>query len=97
MNRAETFNDIVSMDVNFWKITFKESPRVKTTLEVLNIVDAASGMHIAVQVADQTAGLRSPGVSSTKQKDEAYLWNQHRLKHTGRWDRWKTMPGTCDK
>ena len=23
------------------------------------------------------------------QKDEAYLWNQHRLKHTGRWDRWK--------
>ena len=31
VNHAETFNDIVSMDVNFWKITFKESPRVKTT------------------------------------------------------------------
>ena len=35
VNHAETFNDIVSMDVNFWKITFKESPRVKTTLKVL--------------------------------------------------------------
>ena len=33
VNHAETFNDIVSMDVNFWKITFKESPRVKTTFE----------------------------------------------------------------
>ena len=55
VNHAETFNDIVSMDVNFWKITFKESPRVKTTLKVLNIVDAASGMHIATQIADQTA------------------------------------------
>ena len=120
VNHAETFNDIVSMDVSFWKITFKESPRVKTTLEVLNIVDAASGMLIAIQIAAQTAetiwrafatgwlewleaqdvfelirtGLRSPGVSSTKQKDEAYLWNQHRLKHTDRWDTWKTMPGT---
>ena len=48
VNHAETFNDIVSMDVNFWKITLKESPRVKTTLRV-NIVDAASGMHIAIQ------------------------------------------------
>ena len=55
VNHAETFNDIVSMDVNFWKITFKESPRVKTTHKVLNIVDAASGMHIAIQIADQTA------------------------------------------
>ena len=55
VNHAETFNDIVSMDVNFWKITFKESPRVNTTLKVLNIVDAASGMHIAIQIADQTA------------------------------------------
>ena len=55
MNHAETFNDIVSMDVNFWKITFKESPRVKTTLKVLNIVDAASGTHFAIQIADQTA------------------------------------------
>ena len=43
VNHTETFNDIVSMDANFWKITFKESPRVKTTLRVLNIVDAASG------------------------------------------------------
>ena len=55
MNHAETFNDIVSMDVSFWKITFKESPREKKTLKVLNIVDAASGMHIAIQIADQTA------------------------------------------
>ena len=31
VNHAETFNDIVSMDVNFWKISFKEFPRVKTT------------------------------------------------------------------
>ena len=54
VNHAETFNDIVSMDVNFRKITIKES-RVKTTLKVLNIVDAASGMHIAIQIADQTA------------------------------------------
>ena len=55
VNHAETFNDIVSMDVNIWKITFKEGPRVKTTLKVLNIVDVASGMHIAIQIADQTA------------------------------------------
>ena len=55
VNHAETLNDIVSMDVNFWKITFKESPRVKTTLKVLNIVDAASGMHNAIPIADQTA------------------------------------------
>ena len=54
VNHAGTFNDIVSMDVNFWKISFKES-RVKMTLKVLNIVDTASGMHIAIQVADQTA------------------------------------------
>ena len=55
VNHAETFNDTVSMDVNFWKITFKECPRVKTTLEVLNIVDAASSLHIAIQIADQSA------------------------------------------
>ena len=55
VNHAETFNDIVSMDVNFWKITFKECPREKKTLQVLNIVDAASGVHIAIQIADQTA------------------------------------------
>ena len=123
VNHAEIFNDIVSLDVNFWKITFKESPRVKTTLRVLNIVDAASGMHIAIQIADQTAEtiwkafatgwLRWAGSprclrvdphrsqiargSSTKQKDAAYLLNQHRLKHTGRWDRWKIMSGIFDK
>ena len=45
----------LSMDVNFWKITFKESLHVKTTLKVLNIVDAASGMHIEIQIADQSA------------------------------------------
>ena len=55
VNHAETFNDIVSMDVNFWNITFKEHPREKKTLQVLNIVDAASGMRIAIQIADQTA------------------------------------------
>ena len=55
VNQAETFNDIVSMVVNFWKIKFKESLHVKTTLKVLNIVDAASGMHIAIQIADQIA------------------------------------------
>ena len=55
LNHAETFNDIVSMGVNLWKITFKEHPRVKTTLHVLNILDAASGTHIAIQIADQTA------------------------------------------
>ena len=43
VNHAETFDDIVSMDVNFWKITFKESPREKKILKVLNILDAASG------------------------------------------------------
>ena len=28
---------------------------MKTTQKVLNIVDAASGMHMAIQIADQTA------------------------------------------
>ena len=55
MNHAETFSDIVSMDVNFRKISFKESPREKKTLKVLSIVDTVSGMHIAIQIADQTA------------------------------------------
>ena len=54
VNHAETFNDTVSMDVNFWKICFKES-REKKTIKVLNIVHTASGIHIAIQVADQTA------------------------------------------
>ena len=35
VNHAETFNDTVSMDVNFWKITFKEYPRGNKTLKVL--------------------------------------------------------------
>ena len=55
VHHAETLNDIVSMDVNFWKITFRESPRVKTALKVLNIVDAASSLQIAIQIADKTA------------------------------------------
>ena len=55
VNHAETFNDIVSMDVNFFKISIKEFPRVKTTMKVFNIMDAASGMHIAIQIADHTA------------------------------------------
>ena len=55
VNHAKTFNDIVSMDVNLWKNTFKESPREKKTLKVLNIVDAASGVHIAIHIADQIA------------------------------------------
>ena len=124
VNHAETFNDIVSMDVNFWKITFKESLGVKTTLKVLNIVDAASGMHIAIQIADQTAEtiwrafatrwLRWAGSPRCLRVDphrsqiargffdkaegrRIYLLNQHWLKHTGRWDKLKTMPGTCDK
>ena len=43
---AKMFNDVVSMDVNFWKLKERHS-RKKNTLTVLNIVDAASGMHIA--------------------------------------------------
>ena len=54
VNRVETFNDTVSMDVNFWKISFKGS-REKKILKVLNIMDAESAMQIAIQVADQTA------------------------------------------
>ena len=53
MQRLST--TLVSMDVNFWKISFKEFPRVKTTTKALNIVDAQSGMHIAIQIADHTA------------------------------------------
>ena len=43
-------------------------PQLKTKLRVLNIVDTASEMHIAIQNLI-----------------------------VRRWDRWKTMPGTCDK
>ena len=52
VNHAETFNDIVSMDVNCWKITFKESLRVKTILKVQNIVDAASGILLRCRCCD---------------------------------------------
>ena len=123
VNHAQTFHDIVSMDVNFWKTTFKESPRVKTTLKVLNIVDAASGMHIAIQIANQTAETiwrafatgwlgwaGSPrclrvdphrsqiarGFFRQSRRTRHICRNQHWLKHTGRWDRWKTIPGICD-
>ena len=97
---------------------------MKTTLKVPNIVDAASGMHIAIQIADQTAEtiwravatgwLRwagSPrclrvdphrsqiaqGVLRQNRRTRHICGTQHLLKHTGRWDRWKTMPGICDK
>ena len=43
---AETLNDVVSMDVNFWKLK-KRNSREKNTLTVFNIGDAGSGMHIA--------------------------------------------------
>ena len=55
MNLAETLNGVVSVDVSSWKVTFTEFHRVKTTLKVLNIVDAASGMHISIRITDQTA------------------------------------------
>ena len=48
VNHAETFNDNPSIDVN---------------LKVPNIADAASGMHIAIQNADQT-GWKSKMCSS---------------------------------
>ena len=47
-------NDVVSMDVNFWKLKERHS-REKKALTVLNIVDAASGMHIASQIPYQTS------------------------------------------
>ena len=33
VKHAETFNDIVSVDVNSWKVPFKEFPCVMTTLK----------------------------------------------------------------
>ena len=50
---AEMFNDVVPMDVNFWK--WKERHCFdKQTLTVLNIVDAASGTHLAPRIPYQT-------------------------------------------
>ena len=43
---AEMSNDVVSIDGNFWKLK-KRNSRDKNTLTVLNIADAASGIHIA--------------------------------------------------
>ena len=43
---TQMFNDVVSMDVNFWKLKERHK-REKKTLTVLNIVDPASGTHIA--------------------------------------------------
>ena len=48
------FNDIVSMDVNFWKISFKES-REKKTNQGAKHRGYRTRMHIAIQVAAQTA------------------------------------------
>ena len=50
VDHAKTFNDIVSMDVNFWKITFKEHPREKKTLKVLNIVDATLRFRLPIKL-----------------------------------------------
>ena len=43
---AEMLNDVVSMDVNFWKLK-KRNSREKNTLTVFNSGDAASGIHSA--------------------------------------------------
>ena len=51
---AEMFNDVVSMDVDFWKLKERNSIERKT-MPVVNIVDAASGMHIAPNPPNQTS------------------------------------------
>ena len=51
---AKMFNDVVSMDVNIWKLKERHS-RKKNTSTVLNIVDAASGVHTASGNPDQTS------------------------------------------
>ena len=51
---TEMFNDVVSMEVNFWKLKERQS-REKKTLTGLNIVDAVSGMHIASRFPNQTS------------------------------------------
>ena len=51
---AEMFNEVVSMDVNFWN--WKEcDSSVKKTLAVVNIVDAALVKHIASRIPNQTS------------------------------------------
>ena len=119
VNHAETFNDIVSMDVNFWKMTLQGISSCEDDTEGAEHrgcrfrdahcdSDCRSNCRDHLESWLRWAGSprclrvdphrsQKPKFSSTKQKDEAYLWNQHRLKHTGRWDRWKTMPGICDK
>ena len=83
VNHAETFNDIVSVDVNFWKIIFKRS-REKKTLKVLNIVDAASGMHIAIQIADQTAETIGRGIFVEPTLAEAH-WQMGQVENNVRY------------
>ena len=56
--------------MNFWKITFKEHPREKKTLKVLNIVDAASGMHIPIQTDRRSRPMRGNYVPG----DLVYYW-----------------------
>ena len=55
VNHAETFNDIVSMDVNFWKIFFKEFPRVKTTMEGVQHRGCRIRYAYCYSIADHTA------------------------------------------
>ena len=48
---AKMFNDVVSTDVNFWKLKERKSREMKTfTVTVLYIGHPASGMHIASRV-----------------------------------------------
>ena len=54
---AEMFNDVVTIDVNFWKLKERHS-REKKTLTVLNIVAAVSGMPIASRIPNQTSHTR---------------------------------------
>ena len=46
ITHAEMPNDVVSMNVNFWKLK-EHHKSEKKRVTVLNIVDTASGMHIA--------------------------------------------------
>ena len=59
--------------------------------------DGSDGLDAQVVFGLIHTAHKLPEVSSTRQKDEAYLLNQHRLKHIGRWVKWKTMPGIFDK
>ena len=51
---AEMLDDVVSMGVNFWKLKERHN-REKKTWTVLDMVDAASGMHIASRIPSQTS------------------------------------------